>query len=423
MKIQEIRALEILDSRGFPTLKVTLTLEGGGQGSASVPSGKSTGEYEAAERRDGEAGRHGGKGVRQAVRNVEEVIAPALMGQAFTDQAQIDAVLLHLDATPNKSRLGANALLGVSLAAARAAAARRGLPLHTALHADAHLLPVPCFNVLNGGAHADNPLAFQEFMLVPAGRPTYAEALRAGAECYHALARLLEDRGMSVSVGDEGGFAPQIEQPEDALDLLVRAVERAGYHPGEDVFIALDPAANGFYRDGRYVFGGRSLSSAQLTDLYRDWLGRYPILSLEDGLSEEDRDGWAHLTRALGRRVQLVGDDLFVTNPERLRQGIAQGLANALLVKPNQIGTLTETWAAAQTARGAGYRLMMSHRSGETDDSFIADLAVAMGTGQIKSGAPARGERLAKYNRLLEIERDLGDRARFAGRAAFGGEA
>jgi len=421
MRIQHLSALEILDSRGFPTVEVTITADGV-TARASVPSGKSTGKHEALERRDGDGKRYGGKGVLGAVAAVDVEIASALVGSDQSSQEDLDRRLIDLDGTPGKSRLGANAILGVSMAAARVLALRKGQPLYESLGGpEAALLPVPCFNVLNGGAHADNELDFQEFMIVPAGMPTFAEALRVGSEVYHSLSFILEEKDLSVSVGDEGGFAPQITYPEDALDLLVQAIEASGYRPGKDVFIALDPAANGFYEDGRYVFGEESLDGNHMVNLYQNWLSRYPIISIEDGLAEEDEASWIHFTKTLGQKVQIVGDDIFVSDPKRVATAIQRGSANAVLLKPNQIGTVTEITETARIAQQGGFRCMMSHRSGETQDDFIADLAVALGVGQIKSGAPARGERVAKYNQLLRIERQLGSRARFAGRAAFEG--
>jgi enolase len=420
MDVTHLSAAEILDSRGYPTVEVTLRT-GPIEVRASVPSGKSTGQFEALELRDKNGARYGGKGVLHAVASVNEGIAPELVGKALPAQPELDGRLCDLDGTPNKQRLGANAILGVSIAAARARAAEEAIPLYRSLGGeDANLLPVPCLNVINGGAHAPNELDFQEFMIVPAGRPTFAEALRAGAETYHALAALLEEAGLSSAVGDEGGFAPAVSEPTEALDWLLRATEKAGYRPGEDVFLALDPAASGFYGDGRYHFSGHAYDAAEMTDLYRGWLERYPILSIEDGLAEDDHDGWVYLTREIGDRVQLVGDDVFVSDPERVREGIREREGNAVLLKPNQIGTVTEITETAAVARDSGWHAMMSHRSGETDDPFVADLAVALRTGQIKAGAPARGERVAKYNQLLRIERELGPRARFPGRSAFG---
>jgi enolase len=376
------------------------------------------------ERRDGDRSRFGGKGVLGAVSAVNDEIAPRLAGRSLPAQIELDRMLIELDGTPNKSRLGANAILPVSIATARARAARDGKPLFASLAAEderATVIPVPCFNVINGGAHADNPLDFQEFMIAPAGFDSYADALRAGTETYHALAQMLEERGLSTAVGDEGGFAPQIARPTDALELLVAAIGRSGYRAGEQIFIALDPAASGFYADGRYAFAGQTLEAGQMVAMYADWLATYPILSIEDGFAEDDEDGWLESTRVIGSRVQLVGDDIFVSDKRRVQSAIDQGIANAVLLKPNQIGTVTEIIETARVARAGGYRLMMSHRSGETDDAFIADLAVALATGQMKAGAPARGERVAKYNQLLRIERALGTEARYAGRAAFEG--
>jgi enolase len=418
--IIRLRAAEILDSRGFPTVEVRVEVDGQ-VARASVPSGKSTGKFEALERRDGDRSRFRGKGVLGAVGAVNNEIAPRLIGRSLPDQQELDRLLIDLDGTPNKSRLGANAILGVSIAAARVRALLNGEPLFASLGGNAaDLLPVPCFNVINGGAHADNQLEFQEFMIVPAGFTCYADALRAGAETYHALADILEERSLSTAVGDEGGFAPLLTLPTEALDLLVAAIERAGYRAGEQVFIALDPAASGFYDGGRYNFAGRALDAGAMIRMYEQWLGVYPIISIEDGFAEDDRETWRDATRALGARVQLVGDDIFVSDQARVRAAVEDGVANAVLLKPNQIGTVTEISETAHVARLAGYRLMMSHRSGETDDPFVADLAVALATGQIKAGAPARGERVAKYNELLRIEIELGARARYPGRAAFG---
>lgn len=420
MKIQHISALEILDSRGFPTLEVAVAAEGR-MAQASVPSGKSTGRFEALERRDGDPARFCGKGVLGAVGTVNKEIAEALVGQDLSSQAAVDRILIDLDGTPTKTRLGANAILGVSLACARLRAALEDVPLYRSLGGEeANLLPVPCFNVINGGAHSANSLEWQEFMIVPAGLPTFAEALRAGAETYHKLAKILENKGLSTSVGDEGGFAPEITHPQEALDLLMEAIEGAGYRPGDDVCIALDPAASGFYQGGVYAFAGERMNAKDMTALFTSWLTRYPILSIEDGLAESDWDGWTHFTREIGDRVQLVGDDIFVSDPTRVRHAMTSGMANAVLLKPNQVGTLSEVITTAKVAQAGRFRCMMSHRSGETPDDFIADLAVALGVGQIKSGAPARGERVAKYNQLLRIERALGAKARFAGRAAFG---
>jgi enolase len=421
-QIEQVHARQILDSRGNPTVEVELRLRSGAIGRAAVPSGASTGEFEATELRDGEAA-WGGKGVSKAVANVNGEIAAAIGGRDAVDQAGLDKTLIDLDATPNKSRLGANAILGVSLAAAHAAAAEEGLPLYRYLGgAEAHVLPVPMMNVLNGGAHADNSVDFQEFMVVPCGAPTFSECLRTGTEVYHALKKLLHDRGLATAVGDEGGFAPNLGSNEEALQLLVEGISAAGYEPGVDVAIALDPATSEIHgNDGLYDLEheGRKLSSAQLADYWAEMVGKYPILSIEDGMNEEDWDGWKLLTEALGERVQLVGDDLFVTNPERLTRGIDLGVANSILIKVNQIGTLTETLEAIRIARAAGYTAVMSHRSGETEDVTIADLAVATGCGQIKTGAPSRSDRVAKYNQLLRIEEQLGAAASFPGRSAF----
>jgi len=420
--IAEIYAREILDSRGNPTVEVEVLLEGGGFGRAAVPSGASTGTREAVELRDGEHKRFGGKGVRRAVTNVMEVIAPELQGTEASEQAAVDRILLELDGTPNKSGLGANALLGVSLAVARAAADEAGLPLYQYLGGPgARLLPVPLMNVLNGGAHADNGLDIQEFMVVPAGAQSFSEALRTGAEIFHALKGLLRDKGLSTGVGDEGGFAPALASNTAALDLVLQAIERAGYRPGEDVLLALDPAASEFFEGGRYRFRaeGKARTSEEMIGFYDSLLDRYPLCSIEDGLAEGDWDGWMALTRRLGSRVQLVGDDIFVTNPAILQEGIRKGVANAILIKVNQIGTLTETLEAIELAKRAGYGTIISHRSGETEDTFIADLAVAVNAGQIKTGSLARGERTAKYNQLLRIEEELGEAASWPGRAIF----
>jgi enolase len=420
--IADVYAREILDSRGNPTVEVEVTLEDGCRGRAAVPSGASTGVREAIELRDKEPGRMLGRGVRQAVHNVIDVLGPAMIGMPAEDQFAVDARLIELDGTKNKSRLGANAVLGVSLAVAHAAAQAAGLPLFRYLGGPlARTLPVPLLNVINGGAHADNPLDVQEFMLVPAGFDTFREALRAGVEIYHHLKQALGERGLATGVGDEGGFAPMVSSTEEACALLVAATERAGSRPGEQVWLAIDAAASGLGRDaGGYRLEGRDLDAAALTEFWAALAGRFPLVSLEDGLGEADWEGWSAATRALGARLQLVGDDLFVTNTELLAEGIARGIANAILIKPNQIGTLAETWAAVEMARRAGYRAILSHRSGETDDATIAHLAVATGCGQIKTGAPARGERVAKYNELLRIADVLGDSARYAGRAAFG---
>ncbi len=420
-QIEHVHARQILDSRGNPTVEVELSLRSGAWGRAAVPSGASTGEFEAVELRDGGSDWMG-KGVTRAVANVNGEIATAVRGQDASGQAALDRLLITLDGTPDKSRLGANALLAVSLAAAQASAAEERLPLWRYLGGEtAHILPVPMMNVLNGGAHADNAVDFQEFMIVPVGARSFSEALRIGSEVFHNLKRTLHEQGHSTSVGDEGGFAPDLESNEQALEVLVAGIRAAGYEPGEQVAIALDPAVSGLFHDGLYVLEneGRSLSPEQLTDYWVDLCGRYPIVSLEDGMAEEDWDGWSYLTQRLGRGVQLVGDDLFVTNTQRLRRGIDSGVANAILIKVNQIGTLTETFAAIRMAREAGYAAVISHRSGETEDVAIADLAVATGCGQIKTGAPSRTDRVAKYNQLLRIEEALGAEATFPGRSAF----
>jgi enolase len=420
-KIDRVHARQVLDSRGNPTVEVELVLRSGAAGRAAVPSGASTGEFEATELRDG-ADAYGGKGVTKAVANVNGEIAEAVHGRDATDQHGLDRALIDLDGTPNKSRLGANAILGVSLAAAHAAAAEEGQPLWRYLGGDAaHVLPVPMMNVLNGGAHADNSVDFQEFMVVPSGAPSFSEGLRMGAEVFHALKKTLHDRGLGGGVGDEGGFAPNLGSNEEALQMLVAGIEAAGYTPGEDVAIALDPAVSEIFSDGAYVLEheGRTLSAGELTDYWADLVGRYPIISLEDGMAEEDWDGWKALTDRVGEHLQLVGDDLFVTNTERLSRGIDSGVANSILVKVNQIGTLTETLSAIAMAREAGYSAVMSHRSGETEDVTIADLAVATGCGQIKTGAPSRSDRVAKYNQLLRIEEQLGGDASYPGRSAF----
>ncbi len=420
-RIQRVLAREILDSRANPTVEVEVWTEGGGWGRAAVPSGASTGKFEAVELRDGDD-RFGGKGVRRAVRNVNETIAPALTGREASDQRGVDMLLVDLDGTPDKSGLGANAVLGASMAAAKAAAGELGLPLFRYLGgAGAHLLPVPLLNVLNGGVHADNNLDVQEFMIVPHGAACFSEALRMGAETYHHLRSILAARGLATNTGDEGGFAPSLDHNEDALGLLTEAIERAGYEPGGEVSLALDVAASELFAQGAYRLAGegRRLSASELGDLYGRWLDRYPIVSIEDPLDQEDWEGWRQLTGAVGRRVQLVGDDLFVTNASRLSMGVERGSANAILVKVNQIGTLTETLDAVSLAVRSGYAAVMSHRSGETEDVTIADLSVAWGTGQLKTGAPARTDRVAKYNQLLRIEDELGQSARFAGSDAF----
>jgi enolase len=418
-RIAAVRALEVLDSRGNPTVEVEVRLDDGSRGLAIVPSGASTGMHEAHELRDGDRSRYAGRGVLDAVENVNGEIAEAVTGQHASDLQGLDRLMASLDGTPGKSRLGANALLGVSLAAAHAVAASRHMPLYASLGGQgADLLPLPLFNVLNGGKHAEQSTDFQEFMLAPVAMPAFREAVRAGVEVYQTLKQLLGQRGLNTNVGDEGGFAPSLPSNVAAVELLVGAIEAAGYRPGEDVAIALDPASSELFEDGRYTLAseGRSLSSAEMVDLWVDWCDRYPIVSIEDGLAEDDWDGWRLLTQRLGKKVQLVGDDLLVTNSERLQQAIRTNAANAILVKVNQIGTLTEAVAATQEALSTpGWGAVVSHRSGETEDTTIADLAVALGTGGVKAGAPARGERTAKYNRLLRIEADLGTRARYAG--------
>jgi enolase len=420
-QIEKVHARQILDSRGNPTVEVELALRSGATGRAAVPSGASTGEFEATELRDGGAA-YLGKGVTKAVGHVNGEISEAILGRDATDQEGLDRALIELDGTPNKSRLGANAILGVSLAAAHAAAVEEGQPLWRYLGGDgAHILPVPMMNVLNGGAHADNSVDFQEFMIIPAGAPSFREGLRMGAEVFHALKKTLHDRKLGTGGGDEGGFAPDLASNEAALEMLVAAIESAGYTPGDDVAIALDPATSEIRKDDVYDLEheGRKLSSQELAAYWADLAGRYPILSIEDGMDEEDWDGWKVLTERVGDRVQLVGDDLFVTNVDRLRRGIDAGVANSILIKVNQIGTLTETLAAIALARESGYTAVMSHRSGETEDVTIADLAVATGCGQIKTGAPSRSDRVAKYNQLLRIEESLGDDAAYLGRSVF----
>jgi enolase len=422
--IKSINALEILDSRGNPTVQVSVMLDTGATGVAKVPSGASTGTREAVELRDGDKKRYGGKGVLKAVQNVTNVIQPALQGWDVANQKSLDERLIALDGTPNKSKLGANAILGVSLAAAKAAAAESKVPLYRQFSArEEYVLPVPMLNVLNGGKHADNNVDFQEFMIVPFGAPSFGEALRAAAETFHALKDVLHRKGYDTGVGDEGGFAPRLKSNEEPMELMAAAIEKAGYGLGKDIAINLDPAASEFYEDGAYVFGKSDRSrksSEEMIVLWADWLKKYPVFSLEDGLSEDDWDGWKKLTAQLGRKVQLVGDDVFVTNPEIFAKGIEEGVANSILIKLNQIGTVTETLRSIEMARKSNYTAVVSHRSGETDDTTIADLCVATGVGQIKTGSSCRGERVAKYNRLLEIEKELGGRAKYAGRAAYG---
>jgi enolase len=422
-EIASIHAREILDSRGNPTVEVEVTLEDGSQGRAAVPSGASTGAHEAVELRDEDKARYGGKGVLKAVGNVNGVIVNALKGYDALDQAGVDRLMLGLDSTANKGKLGANAILGVSLAVARAAAGATGLPLYRYLGgAAANLLPVPMFNILNGGVHANwQGTDLQEFMIAPVGAPNFQEALRWGSEVYHSLKAVLKKAGHSTAVGDEGGFAPALKKNEDALVVIVKAIEAAGYRPGEQVAIALDPASSGFFEDGRYNLRteSRKVSSEEMVAIYADWVQRYPIAVIEDGLAEDDWAGWKVLNRELGEKIELVGDDLFVTNVERIARGIREDVANAVLIKLNQIGTVTETVAAIEMARRVGWGSMVSHRSGETVDSFIADLTVGLGTGHLKTGAPCRGERVEKYNQLLRIEEGLGSAAVYAGHNAF----
>ena len=418
--IDDVLAREILDSRGNPTLEVEIALDDGTTARAAVPSGASTGAFEAAERRDGDARRYLGKGVQEAVLAVEDEITPEILGMDAAEQRIIDQIMIDLDGTPNKSRLGANAILGVSLAVARAAADSADLPLFRYVGGpNAHVLPVPMMNILNGGAHADTGVDIQEFMIAPVGATTFADALRWGAEVYHALKSVLKDNGYATGLGDEGGFAPDLANNRAALELIGTAVDKAGFTLGTDIALALDVASTEFFADGSYTFEGAARSAEWMTGYYESLLADFPMVSIEDPLAEDDWSGWVHLTHAIGARVQLVGDDLFVTNPERLQRGIDEGAANALLVKVNQIGTLTETLDAVALAHRNGYRCMMSHRSGETEDTTIADLAVAVDAGQIKTGAPARSERVAKYNQLLRIEEELADAGRYAGGSAF----
>jgi enolase len=422
--IADIHARQIVDSRGNPTVEVDVLLEDGSFGRAAVPSGASTGAHEAVEKRDGDKTKWLGKGVAQAIAAVNGELSDALLGMEAEDQADLDMTMIDLDGTANKSRLGANAILGVSLAVAKAAAEARGLPLYRYVGGvSAHVLPVPMMNIINGGAHADNPIDFQEFMVMPVGADTLFDAVRIGSEIFHTLKKDLHDAGLATAVGDEGGFAPNLASAPAALDFIMRSVEKAGYRPGEDVMLALDCAATEFFKGGVYDFAGEGVkrSPAEMVDYLADLCARYPILSVEDGMAEDDFAGWKMLTDKLGDRIQLVGDDLFVTNPTRLREGIVGGLANSILIKVNQIGTLTETLEAVETAHRARYTSVMSHRSGETEDSTIADLAVATNCGQIKTGSLARSDRLAKYNQLIRIEEELGDAARYAGRGIVRG--
>ena len=421
--IISINAREILDSRGNPTVEAEVVLETGAQGRAAVPSGASTGEGEAVELRDGDKGRYLGKGTTQAVQNVNDTIAPEVIGLDATDQVGLDRAMIDLDGTPNKGRLGANAILSVSMAAARAAADEAGLPLYRYLGGPlATLLPVPQMNILNGGAHAANNVDVQEFMVTPVGFDSFPEALRAGVEVFHTLKKVLQAKGKSVGVGDEGGYAPELGSNDEAIESVVEAIEKAGYTPGEEIAIALDPAASEFYQDGKYVFKKSTkqvMTSEQMVEFWARWVEKYPIISIEDGLAEGDWDGWVHMTKVLGDKIQIVGDDVFVTNPELLARGIEVGAANAILIKLNQIGTVTETLQAIDLARKNAYRYVISHRSGETEDTFIADLAVGTRSGQIKTGSGSRTDRIAKYNQLLRIDEDLGPVAEYLGRAAF----
>ena len=420
--IEAITGREVLDSRGNPTVEVTITLLGGASGTAIVPSGASTGAHEAVELRDGDKQRYGGKGVLRAVQNVNETIQDALTGLDALDQVAMDERMIELDGSPNKGTLGANAILGVSLALAHSAAASTSTPLYRYIGGtSARTLPVPMMNILNGGKHAENSTDLQEFMILPVGAESFSEAVRWCAEVYQALKKVLHDRKLNTNVGDEGGFAPSLGSNRDALEVIVAAIESAGYEPGSDIFLGLDPAASEFYTNGKYELAreGRTLTASEMVGLYEQWVGEYPIITIEDGLAEDDWAGWAELTQRLGKRVQLVGDDLFVTNTERLARGIREGVGNSILIKLNQIGTLTETLAAIEMAAHAGYTSVISHRSGETEDTTIADLAVATNAGQIKTGAPARSERVAKYNRLMAIEAALGPAARYASFSAF----
>ncbi|HCW52694.1 MAG TPA: phosphopyruvate hydratase [Clostridium sp.] len=422
LEIIDVVARQIIDSRCFPTVEVEIYLEDGTMGRAAVPSGASTGMYEAVELRDGDKNVFLGKGVLNAVNNVNEIIAEELIGCNVFDQTYIDKMLIELDGTNNKGKLGANAILGVSLAVANAAANALGLPLYRYIGGvNAKVLPVPMMNILNGGSHADNSVDLQEFMIMPAGAPTFSEALRMCAEVYHTLKKILNDKGYATGIGDEGGFAPNLKSNAEALDVIIEAIGKAGYKAGEEMFIAIDAASSEYYEDGKYVLEheGRTLTSAEMVDFFEDWVNKYPIISIEDGMAEEDWDGWKLMTERLGKKVQLVGDDLFVTNTERLEKGIQLGVGNSILIKLNQIGTLTETLNAIEMANRAGYTAVVSHRSGETEDTTISDLVVAVNAGQIKTGAPARSERVAKYNQLLRIEEELDDVAEYRGKKAF----
>ncbi len=420
--ILDIFAREILDSRGNPTVEVEVILESGVVGRAAVPSGASTGAHEAVELRDGDKERYLGKGVLQAVKNVNEIIAEQLIGYSVFDQVEIDELMIEIDGTPNKAKLGANAILGVSMAVAKAAAEELGVPLYKYLGGfSARELPVPMMNILNGGEHADNNVDIQEFMVLPVGAPSFREALRMGAEVYHSLKSVLKARGLSTAIGDEGGFAPNLASNEEALQVIMEAIEKAGYKPGKDIYLGMDVASTEFYRDGKYKMTGegKEFTSAELVAFYENLVAKYPIITIEDGMAEDDWEGWKLLTEKLGKKLQLVGDDLFVTNTERLAKGIDEGIANSILVKVNQIGTLTETFATMEMAKRAGYTCVVSHRSGETEDATIADIAVAVNAGQIKTGAPARTDRVAKYNQLLRIEDELCDSADYKGLAVF----
>ena len=422
LEIVDVVARQIIDSRCFPTVEVEIYLEDGTMGRAAVPSGASTGMYEAVELRDGDKGVYQGKGVLKAVENVNDTIAEELIGCNVFDQTYIDKMLIELDGTNNKGKLGANAILGVSLAVANAAANALGIPLYRYIGGvNAKVLPVPMMNILNGGSHADNSVDLQEFMIMPAGAGTFSDALRMCAEVYHTLKKILNDKGYATGIGDEGGFAPNLKSNAEALDVIIEAIGKAGYKAGEEIFIAIDAASSEYYKDGKYVLEheGRTLSSAEMVDFFEEWVNKYPIISIEDGMAEEDWDGWKLMTERLGKKVQLVGDDLFVTNTERLEKGIQLGVANSILIKLNQIGTLTERLNAIEMANRAGYTAVVSHRSGETEDTTIADLVVATNAGQIKTGAPARSERVAKYNQLIRIEEELDDVAEYRGKKAF----
>ncbi len=422
MKIKSISAREIIDSRGNPTIEVEVSLDNGAAGKAAVPSGASTGKYEALELRDGDKKRYGGLGVLKAVDNVLKIIQPAITGFDVSNQGKLDAKLIELDGTPDKSHLGANAILGVSMAAAHAAANSANTPLYRYLGGEAAItLPVPMMNILNGGKHAENSTDLQEFMVMPTGAKSFSQAMQMGCGVYHSLKKVIKQKKLNTNVGDEGGFAPSLSSNKEAVELILAAIEMAGYKPGIDCYIALDPAASSFYKEGKYVLEreGKTLSSAEMVDFYADWVSKYPIISIEDGLDEDDWDGWVLLTQKLGKKVQLVGDDLYVTNVKRIKKGISLIASNSVLIKVNQIGTLTETLAAIEMARKAGWTAVISHRSGETEDTTIADLSVAWNSGQIKTGAPCRSERVAKYNRLLKIEAQLGEKARYPGRGAL----